>query len=57
MCRVQISNQVIQIYRSTVLCRKAAARNNEKLRATDELGDKKENIFLSDKARFTLSST
>lgn len=44
-----------KIYRSTVSCRRAAVKNNEKLGTTDELGNK-ENRLVSDKARFALSS-
>jgi hypothetical protein len=47
--------KLYKIYRSAVSCRRAAVRNNEKLGTTDELGDKKGNMPVSDKARFNLT--
>jgi hypothetical protein len=49
--------KLYKIYCSTVSCRRADVKNNEKVGTTDELGDKKENMLVSDKARFILSST
>jgi hypothetical protein len=45
--------KLYKIYRSAVSCRRAGVKNNEKLRTTDELGYKKRNMLVSDKARFT----
>jgi hypothetical protein len=40
--------KLYKMYCSTVSCRRADVKNNEKLGTTDELGDKKENMLLSD---------
>jgi len=50
-------HKLYKIYRSTMSCRRAALKKNEKLGTTTELVDKKENMLVSDKISFALSST